>query len=171
MNAGITIKDFIKARDYMENIVVDGLTKLEVVIYDPWLKFVFEKEFKEMITALYKLRYPDIPVSFIFSVYIAAQTIEYSVQRYYHPFSQHIFLGSVNDTKKTGKNKQTTLVDCYYSTLYETFGEPRFLLRYGHGKKEMEEGSLNAASQFYNGEDTAMAKAYRLAMEAGYVKS
>lgn len=171
MNKGITIQDFEKAREYLEELVQLSLSQIEIGIYDPWLKYLFEEETKKMIKHEYEKKYPDIPIYFNFSIYLAAQTIEYSVQRYYHPFSQHKYLGCVQDPKKTKSQRKPFLVDCYYSSLYETFGEPRLIVRYGHGKKEVDEGAMSAATQFYQGADTAMAKAYQLALEAGYIRS
>jgi hypothetical protein len=124
-----------------------------------------------MIESQFKIKYPDINVYFSFSIYLSAQTIEYSVQKYYHPFSQHIFLGSIQDTKRGKGKKKPFLVDCYYSTLYEPFGEPRIIVRYGDSKKECEEGANSAAEQFYRGMDTSLAKGYQLAIEAGYVSA
>jgi hypothetical protein len=169
MIKSISLKDFKKARDYMDEIVVETITNMEVGIYDPWLKMIFEKEMKAIINTQFKSKYPDIEIFFNFSVYLSSQTIEYSVQHYYHPFSQHVFLGSLYDTKIKRGEEKPQLVDCYYSSLYETFGEPRVIIRYGHEKKEADEGAANAAEQFYMGLDTMLAKAYQMALEAGYV--
>lgn len=171
MKKSISIKEFKKARNYMDKLVIDTLRTLEAAIYDPWLKFIFEKETKAMIENQYKAKYPDINVYFSFSIYLSAQTIEYSVQKYYHPFSQHIFLGSIHDPKRGKGKKKPFLIDCYYSSLYEPFGEPRIIVRYGDLKKECEEGANSAAEQFYRGLDTPLAKGYQMAMEAGYVSA
>ena len=164
------IKDFTEARDYMDNLVIETLKTLEVGIYDVWLKFIFEKEVKAMVISEFKKKYPEIDVYFSFSIYLSAQTIEYSVQHYYHPFSQHKYLGSLRDPKRSRGKKKPYLVDCYYSSLYEAFGEPRVIVRHGHGKKDYDEGASSAAEQFYQGFETTLAKAYQLALEAGYVK-
>lgn len=169
MKKSTSIKEFKEARDYMEELVFDTLQTLEVAIYDPWLKLLFENETKAMIASQFKAKYPDINIYFSFSIYLSAQTIEYSVQRYYHPFSQHIFLGSIHDLKRGKGKKKPFLVDCYYSALYEPFGEPRIIVRYGDAKKEFEEGANSAAEQFFRGLDTCLAKGYQMAMEAGYV--
>ena len=165
-----SLKSFEEARNYLEKTVVDSLTNLEIGIYDPWLKYIFERELKRNIQNHLKKKYPDVMVNFSFSIYISSQTIEYSVQNYYHPYSMHIYLGSVRDPKKTRDDSEPFLVDCYYSSLYEPFGEPRIIVRYGHGKKEYEEGATSAAEQFYSGLDTVLAKGYQLAMEAGYIR-
>jgi hypothetical protein len=171
MKKAVSIKQFKEARDYMDNLVVDTLQSLEVAIYDPWLKLLFEKETKALIASQFKDKYPDINIYFSFSIYLSAQTIEYSVQRHYHPYSQHIFLGSIHDPKRGKGKKKPFLVDCYYSALYEPFGEPRIIVRYGDGKKEYDEGTLSAAEQFFRGLDTPLAKGYQLALEAGYVSA
>jgi len=165
-----SIEYFQEAREYMDNLVIETLQTLEIGIYDIWLKFIFEKEVKDMLMTQFKKKYPETRVYFSFSIYLAAQTIEYSVQHYYHPFSQHKYLGSLRDPKRSRGKKEPYLVDCYYSTLYEAFGEPRLIVRYGHGKKEYDEGATSAAEQFYQGFETTLAKAYQLALEAGYVK-
>ncbi len=170
MDKSVSIKKFEEARDYMEDLVFETMTNLEIGIYDPWLKILFEREVRRVIQRQFKMEYPKIDVDFNFSIILAAQIIEFSVQHFYHPFTTHIFLGSVADKKKTTDSKNPYLVDCYYSRLYEAFGEPRIIIRYGHAKKEYEEGSMIAAEQFYHGADTPMAKAYQLAMEAGYVR-
>jgi hypothetical protein len=170
MKKSVSVKDFTTARDHMEYLVVDTMNKMELGIYDPWLKYLFEVEVKNMINNEFKTKYPGIDVSFNFSVHILEHTIEYSVQRYYHPFSQHIFMGSIRDPIRGRGLKEPYLVDCYYSTLYEAMGEPRIIVRYGHTKKEMEEGGGSVAHQFYNGVDNILTKAYQLAIECGYVQ-
>lgn len=170
MKKTINIKDFEVARNYMEELVVESMHNMELGIYDPWLKYLFENEVKSLINSQFKKKYPDTSVDFNFTIYLSAQTIEYSVQRFYHPFSQHIFLGSIRDPKRGKGKSKPFLVDCYYSKLYEPFGEPRILVRYGHVKKEMEEGATSAAEQYYKGFDTMLAKGYQLALESGYAK-
>jgi hypothetical protein len=170
MKPAITIEQFKEARKYMSELVPETLANLEIGIYDVWLKYLFEEETKRMIRTQFKAKYPDIDVMFSFSIYLSQQTIEYSVQRYYHPYSQHIFLGSVRDKSKERGDDDPYLVDCYYSRLYEAMGEPRVIVRHGHAKKECNEGAMSAAEQFYQGFDTTLAKAYQLALEAGYVK-
>jgi hypothetical protein len=170
MKKSVSIKDFVTARDHMEDLVIDTMNGMEIGIYDPWLKHIFEVGVKNMINNEFKTKYPDIDVSFNFTIYLSAQTIEYSVQRYYHPFSQHIFLGSIRDSIKGKGLKEPYLVDCYYSTLYEGMGEPRLIVRYGHIKKEMEEGAGSVADQYYQGVETTLTKAYQLAIEGGYVR-
>lgn len=171
MDRSVSIKDFEQARDHMEELVLQTMTNLEIGIYDPWLKYIFEVGVRNLINCQFKLDHPNVDVDFTFNIYLSAQVIEFSVQHFYHPFSTHIFLGSVRDPERSKGQKDPYLVDCYYSRLYESFGEPRIIVRYGHAKKEMEEGAMSAAQEFYNGYDTVMAKAYQLAMEAGYVKS
>ena len=168
MNKAVTIKDFEIARNHMEDLVIEVMQNMEIGIYDPWLKHLFEAETRNMIQKEFQRKYPDIPVDFKFTIYLAAQTIEYSVQRYIHPFSQHIFLGSIIDHNRGRGQKEPFLVDCYYSKLYEPMGEPRVIVRYGHLRKEMDEGAMMAAEQYYKGLDTTMAKAYQLAVESGY---
>lgn len=170
MNKAISVEQFKEARNYMRDVVVETLTNLEIGIYDVWLKYLFEQEIRNVITKQCQAKFPDIDVLFSFTVYLSSQTIEYSVQRYYHPYSQHIFLGSVRDKSKEKQGDEPYLVDCYYSRLYEPFGEPRVIVRHGHAKKECNEGAMSAAEQFYQGFDTTLAKAYQLALEAGYVK-
>jgi len=170
MNPGITIKDFEKSRLHLQHLLNEALQNIDLAIYDPWLKFIFEKEVKDMVQAEHRKKFPDIPIYFNFSIYIATQTIEYGIQRYYHPFSQHKYLGCVQDIYRKDENNKPLLVDCYYSSLYESFSEPRIIVRYGHAKKETFEGAMSAATQFYQGADTALAKGYQLALEAGYVK-
>ena len=166
----VSLKDFEKARNYLENTLIDSLQNLEIGIYDPWLKHIFEEGLRNEIKKQFKATFPDISVNFSFSIYLASQTIEYSVQHYHHPFSSHIFLGTVQDKKRKDKDGKLIMVDCYYSSLYESFGEPRIIIRHGHGKKDYEEGAMSAAEQFYNGLDTNLAKGYQLAVEAGYVR-
>lgn len=170
MDKSVSIKDFVTARNYMEEIVVATITSIDIGIYDAWIKHLFEAEVKNLINKQFKDKYPDIDVFFNFNVYISAQSIEYSVQRYYHPFSQHIFLGSVTDSIKKGRKTESVLVDCYYSTLYEAMGEPRVIVRYGHAKTEMKEGGGSVAQQFYSGMNNSLTKAYQLAIECGYVQ-
>jgi hypothetical protein len=166
-----TYKNFEKARNYMEKILVDSIQNLEIGIYDPLLKYIFEKELKKVLTREFNKKFPDINVNFCFQVYLSSQMIEYSVQRYYHPYSMHIFLGSIRDAEREkGSNIRPYLVDCYYSSLYETFGEPRIIVRYGHDPKDMIEGGMNAAEEFFRGLSTPLAKGYQLAMEAGYAR-
>ncbi len=171
MKKSVSVKDFEKARDHMEELVHQTMVNLEIGIYDPWLKYLFEQEIRNTIRKQFEMDYPDIQVDFNFSIILSAQVIEYSVQHFYHPFTTHIFLGSVRDTRRSQGQKDPFLVDCYYSSLYEAFGEPRIIIRYGHAKKEYDEGSMSAAHQFYNGKDTPMAKGYQLAVEAGYIKA
>jgi hypothetical protein len=171
MKPAVSINTFQKAREHMECLVLDTMQNLEIAIYDPVLKFIFEKETKRLIYNQFKLEYPDVDVKFQFSIYLSTQTIEYSVQRFYHPFSSHIFLGSVRDPNRGKGQKKPFLVDCYYSSLYECFGEPRIIVRHGNAKKEMVEGAESAARQFYAGMDTNLAKGYQLALEAGYISS
>ena len=170
MKTVVSIKDFEIARDYLEGLVQETMENMEIGIYDPWLKYLFETEVKSLIYHEYNRKYPDIHIDFKFTIYLAAQTIEYSVQRYLHPFSQHIFLGTIRDEQKRKRRPEPILVDCYYSKLYEPFGEPRIIVRHGHAKKEMEEGATSAAQQYYNGLDTILAKGYQLAVECGYAR-
>jgi hypothetical protein len=171
MNPAVSIKDFQKARERMEMIVLETMQNLEVAIYDPMLKFIFEKEVRNLIHQQFKTEHPDIDVKFQFSIYLSTQMIEYSVQQFYHPFSSHIFLGSIRDPSRGKGQEKPFLVDCYYSSLYECFGEPRIIVRHGNAKKEMTEGAESAARQFYSGMDTNLAKGYQLAIEAGYISS
>lgn len=170
MNKSISIAEFKEARDYMEGIVKDRLNNLEIGIYDPWLKFIFEKDLKNSILQQFNEKYPELHIYFNFNIYLSAQIIEFSVQKFYHPFSTHKYLGCIKDPKRSKRQSEAFLVDCYYSNLYETFGEPRILIRYGDARKEMDEGAMSAAEQFYQGLDTAMAKGYQLALEAGYIR-
>jgi hypothetical protein len=166
-----TAKDFKKARDYMEKILTHTIKQLEIGIYDPLLKYVFEEELKKMLTRQFKSKYPDFSVNFSFQIYLAEQIIEYSVQRFYHPFSMHTFLGSVRDrNRERNSTIKPFLVDCYYSSLYEVFGEPRIIVRYGHGRNEMCEAGMGAAEEFFKGLNTPLAQGYQLAIEAGYIK-
>ncbi len=171
MKIELAYKKFEEARNYMDKLLVDIITNMDVGIYDPWLKHLFEVETSKLVQCEFKKKYPDAMVNFSFSVYLSSQTIEYSVQHYYHPFSMHKFLGSIRDHSRERGNKNPVLVDCYYSSLYEVFDEPRILVRYGHEKKEIEEGTISAAQEFYRGSDSVLAKAYQLALEAGYVKA
>lgn len=156
----------------MEAILIESIKELEIGIYDPLLKHVFEVELKKMLTREFNKDFPDVNVNFCFQVYLSSQTIEYSVQRYYHPYSMHVFLGSVRDQDREKKSgKKPFLVDCYYSALYETFGEPRIIIRYGHDPKSMNEGGMKAAEEFFQGLNTPLAKGYQLALEAGYTRA
>jgi hypothetical protein len=168
MDNSISIKQFKEARVYMEKLVTSTLETMDIGIYDPWLKHIFEKELIEMINNQFKDKYPDITIYFNFTIYISDQTIEYSVQNYFHPFSQHKYLGSLRNSQK--KDGRSDIVDCYYSNLYESFGEARIILRNGHIKKQMTEAGGSAAEQYYRGLDTMMARGYQLALEYGYVK-
>jgi len=170
MDKSVSIAKFEEAREYMDGLLVDIISNMDVGIYDPWLKHIFESEVSKLVQYEFKKKYPDVMVKFSFSVYLSAQTIEYSVQHFYHPFSMHKFLGSIRDHSREQGKKEPFLVDCYYSSLYEVFGEPRILVRYGHEKKDVEEGAISVAQEFYRGSDSMLAKAYQLALEAGYVQ-
>lgn len=165
MDKSVSITEFEEAREYMADLVVDTLQNMEIGIYDPWLKHIFEEEIKASIKRRFEEKYPGVYVQFHFTIYLTSQMIEYSVQRYYHPFSEHKYLGSIMDTTKKDK-----LIDCYYSNLYETFGEPRIIIRDGHIRSEMKEAGASAAEQYYRGMETNIAKGYQLALENGYVR-
>jgi len=165
MDMSVSIAQFEEAREYMADLVVKTLQSMEIGIYDPWLKHIFEQEIKSSIKRQFSEKYPGVDVNFNFTIYLSSQTIEYSVQRYYHPFSEHKYLGSIMDSAKKDK-----LVDCYYSNLYETFGEPRIIVRDGHSRTEMKEAGASAADQYYKGLETNIAKGYQLALESGYVR-
>lgn len=163
---------FADARNHMENLLLDTITKLEIGIFDPWLKHLFEEEVKNMVRHRFEEDFPEIPVNFRFSMYMSTETIEYSVQKFYHPFSSHIFLGSIRDheRERAARQKEPFLVDCYYSKIYEAIDEPRVIVRFGHNKKDMIEGGFKAAQEFHSGFNTPLANAYQMAVEAGYIR-
>ena len=72
MNRSVSIKDFEKARDHMEELVHQTMVNLEIGIYDPWLKYLFEQGIRDTIRQQFKLDYPDISVDFNFSIILSA---------------------------------------------------------------------------------------------------
>lgn len=165
-------EQFIKARDCLESILIDIISELNIAIFDPWIKYIFEQDIKKLVYARFKEDYPETKVNFEFSVYLTAQTIEYSVQRFFHPFTHHKFLGTIRDPERERilKLKEPCMVDCYYNSMYEAFDEPRVIVRFGHNKKDVIDGGRRAANEFFSGLNTSLATAFQLAIEAGYIQ-